>query len=228
MLTTPCRSAASTASAAGGLVLAGATRTLAAVRPAGKPLHPRGRLVTAVLRRHGVEPRTGVPWLDDSGVDEVLVRWSTAVGLPPGLPDVQGLAVRVPLAEGDQRTRHADLLFASTGKGRLTRFVLTVARSAYGRPLTTLMPYRSPRGPLVLAALPRSAGRFELACASPGGEWRPFAELTLSETQGPDPTISFDPVRNTVPGLQNYEAVRLLREPSYLVARRSRSEGGGA
>ena len=37
-----------------------------------------------------------------------------------------------------------------------------------------------------------------------------------------DPMVSFDPVRNAVPGLEQYRWVTRLREPSYAVARRSR------
>jgi hypothetical protein len=34
--------------------------------------------------------------------------------------------------------------------------------------------------------------------------------------------VSFDPTRNTVPGLENYDWVRRLREPSYGTARHTR------
>ena len=206
------------ASSAGGLALAGATRAVAAVRTAGKPLHPRGRVVVGRLRRTGAEPPTGVAWLDEPGDDEVLVRWSRAVGLPSPLPDIHGLALRVPRDDGG----HGDLLFATTGLGRLTRFVLTASGTPYGRPLTTLLPYRTAHGPLLLAAVGTGEGSFEIACASPSGPWRHVAHLDLSGTSGPDPEISFDPVRNTVPGLATYDLVHRLREPSYRTARRTR------
>lgn len=208
------------ASSAAGLALAGATRAVAAVRTAGKPLHPRGRVVMGRLRRTGAEPPTGVAWLDETGDDEVLVRWSRAVGLPSPLPDIHGLALRVPRDDGG----HGDLLFATTGLGRLTRFVLTASGTPYGRPLTTLLPYRTAHGPLLLAAVGTGEGRFEIACASPSGPWRHVAHLDLSDTEGPDPEISFDPVRNTVPGLAAYDLVRRLREPSYRTARRTRRD----
>jgi hypothetical protein len=38
--------------------------------------------------------------------------------------------------------------------------------------------------------------------------------------------VSFDPVRNVLPGLAPYDWVRRLREPAYLTARRSRSGVG--
>src|SRR5690242_17282611 len=106
---------------AGGVVLAATLSAVAAVRRAAKPLHPEGAVVLGRLERTGAQPGTGVPWLDDAGVDEVFVRRSRAVGLPDSLPDIHGLAVRVPVGPG-----HADLLFASTGRGLVTRFLLTV------------------------------------------------------------------------------------------------------
>lgn len=206
---------------AGGTVLAATFHVLNRIRPADKPLHPRGRLVPATLRRRGLSRATGVDWLDHPGVDEVVVRLSRAMGLPPNLPDIYGLAIRVPIAPD----RKADLLFATTGTGALTRYTLTLARSPQQRPQTTLLPYRSPAGPLLLAAIPRSESRFDLACASLRGRWRVFAELELDEAAllaDSDPTVSFDPVLNVVPGLEPYEWVRRLREGSYGEARRTR------
>ena len=213
------RSLARTAgSSAGGALLAVATRSLAAVRPAAKPLHPEGSLVRARIYRHGLSPGTGVPWLDAAGEDEVVVRLSRAIGLPGGLPDIHGLAIRIPLEGGG----HGDLLFASTGWGRLSRFVLTASRSPQGRPMTTLLPYQAPSGPLLLGARADGTETFELSCAPAGGDWRPFADLRLSQSPGGDGPIDFDPVVNQVPGLAQYPAVVRLREPSYRKARASR------
>ena len=216
MQTALSRVAASLA-AGGGSVLSGAARLLAA-RPAARPLHPKGTVVLAQLRRHGANPPTGVPWLDDHGVDQVLVRRSRAIGLPGALPDVHGLSLRVPLGAD----RYGDLLFAMTGLGPIGRFVLTGSRSGTGRPFTTLLPYATPTEPILLAAVPRDEDRFELACARSTGSWRPFADLVLSAEEGPDPLISFDPLLNPVPGLDNYGWVRRLREPAYRAARTSR------
>ncbi len=211
-------SARQTLAGLGGAALAGATRVVAAARDAAKPLHPTGEVMPARLTRIGARPRTGVPWLDEPGSDKVLVRESRAVGLPDGVPDIFGLAVRVDLGGG----RHGDLLFATTGLSRLGRFVLTPAFRGHGRPMTTLLPYRTPEGPLLLAATAVGDTELELSCASPTGPWRSFGHLTLSGTAGPDPLVSFDPLLNTVPGLENYDWVRRLREPAYWTARRGR------
>lgn len=216
-------SAVRAVSSAGGQVLRAAT-SLVAARPAAKPLHPRGTVVRGTLHRSGDEERTGAAWLDQAGDDKVLVRQSRAVGLPRPAPDIFGLAVRVPTTGGG----HGDLLFASTGLGRLTRFTLTAGLSPYGRPLTTLLPYRTPAGPVVLSATFRDERTLALAWAVGAGRWHQFAELSLDEapTIGPDASVSFDPVKNVLPGLEVYPWVRRLREPSYSTARASRRPGG--
>lgn len=206
------------AASVGGALLATATRTTSALRPAAKPLHPRGRVRQACLYRKGVEPMLGVEFLDAAGIDEVVIRESRAIGLPPALPDIHGLAIRVPNTDGS----HGDLLFASTGRGRFSRFVLSASRSTYGRPMTTLLPYRTAAGPVVLGA--RAAGHetVELSCAVGDGPWHHFADLRLSGQDAGDADISFDPVQNRLPGLDQYGWVERLREPSYDEARSRR------
>jgi hypothetical protein len=207
------------ASSAGGQVLRAATKVITA-RPAAKPLHPRGSVVKGTLRRFGAGVETGSAWLDQPGDDQVLVRESRALGLPSPAPDIFGLAVRVPTEGG----RQGDLLFASTGLGRLTRFTLTVARSPLGRPMTTLLPYRTPAGAVVMSAVFRDETTVTLAWAIASGAWHPFAELLLHEdpVDEADAPLQFDPVRNALPGLGTYDWVRRLRAPAYKTARRSR------
>lgn len=202
--------AASTA----GSILAGASRALTWTRPSRKPLHPAGDVVTGRLVRSGGDEPSGVAWLDTPGEDDVVVRFSRAIGLPRALPDIFGIAVRVPVDDGC-----ADVLLATTGLGRLTRFVLTGGRGIGARPLTTLLPYRGPDGPILLAARATGELTFELLWARGVGDWVRFARLEVGDTAGPDPAISFDPVRNPLPGLDFYPWVRRLREPAYRAAR---------
>jgi hypothetical protein len=212
--------AAEGASAIGSL-LAGTARQLTRIRRSPKPLHPAGTVVTGTLTRTGTE-KSGVDWLDGSGTDEVVVRVSRAIGLPGAVPDIYGLALRIPTDQG-----HADVLLAMTGLGRLTRFMLTVGREITARPLTTLVPYRTSRGPLLIAAkaLEPDPGddptglRFELLWSVGVGDWVRFADLVIPSTSGPDPEISFDAVTHPPPGLQNYPWVRRMREPAYQAAR---------
>jgi hypothetical protein len=215
------RSIADTLASSGGAVLGGLFSVAARIRPTAKPLHPRGKLLRADVTRTGLDAVTGVPWLDEPGDDQALVRVSRAIGLPDRLPDVRGLAVRVFTADGG----FGDLLLATTGVGRSTRYLL-LPRTSAQRPHTTLLPYRTPGGPLLLGALPTSSpARFDLVCASPRGSWRRFGSLRIgtSPTEpDPDPLMAFDPMLNTLRGLTPYEWVRHLRERAYAAARDSR------
>lgn len=213
---------AATTSSAAGAVLAGASRTLTWSRRRPKPLHPVGEVVAGKLvRRGGTEP-SGVPWLDEAGTDDVIVRFSRAIGLPRPLPDIFGIAVRVRVDD-----RPADLLLATTGLGRLTRLVLAPATSRGSRPFTTLLPYRGPRGPLFIAARPvadldrpgPARPALELLWSRGFGPWVEFGRIDLAGTSGPDPSISFDPIAHPLPGLGIYRWVRRLREPAYRAAR---------
>ena len=209
--------ASATASSAGTL-LAAATRGVGAVRQAPKPLHPRGSVAVArVSRCDGA--RAGVTWLDEPDSDLVLVRRSRAAGLPRGWPDVHGLALRVALTRGGV----GDLLLASTGWGPRGRFLLHAGRHPETLFFGSLLPYRSAIGPVVLGALPRAHDSWVLLWARARGPWQPFAQLELGPTL-PDEKVSFDPVLNRLPGLEQYDALARLRLPAYRAARRSRSE----
>lgn len=203
-----------------GHVLAGAV-TLLTRRPADKPMHPRGEVLTARLRRTGApgEP-TGAAFLDEAGDDEVLVRFSRSVGLPAPWPDVNGLAVRVPTA--DAAAPHADVLLSGTGHGRLTRYLLAPSRRDRGRFLGTLVPYGSPVGAVHLGARALDDTTWELAWARAGSGWTRFATLELDDAPGRDLAISFDAVTVAPPGLEVYGWYRRLRGPSYAAARRAR------
>jgi len=190
----------------------------------GKPMHPRGAVFTGVLERRGAGPVPwGAPWLDEPAVDDVVVRLSRGFGLPERLPDLLGLAVRVPGEEP------VDLLLTSAGLGRFTRFLLLPRRDpacGYG----SLMGYRSDAGTLRFAAIPEwrrpPAGRplrFTLAAAPGRRPLRPFARLTLTAPADPiDPDVRFDAVLHPPPGLVPDGPLARVRAPAYALARRSR------
>jgi len=54
----------------GGSLPATAARATSAIRPAAKPLHPRGGVRRACLHRTGVDPAIGVEFLDAAGIAE--------------------------------------------------------------------------------------------------------------------------------------------------------------
>ncbi|TYP87872.1 phosphodiesterase [Blastococcus xanthinilyticus] len=198
----------------------------------GRPMHPRGAVLDAVVERHGGTPPFGVPWLDAVGTEQVLVRMSRGAGLPAPLPDVLGLAVRLTGDDGSP----VDLLLSSTGRGPLTRLV-PVPRSDAAVPYSSIMAYRSAAGPVRVAALPATATApsdpepvaraaaaggiaFDLAAAIGTGEWRTFAHLRGTGAGRPlDPPIRFDAVRNAPPGLAATGPMARFRAPAYATAR---------
>lgn len=202
---------------AGG-ALGGVFGAVARVRPTLKPLHPRGQVISARLERHGLVPPVGAPWLDEPGTDSVVVRRSKAVGTPGRVPDFYGLAIRAPLPDG----RFGDLLLASTGTLPVARHLLRPTTSA-DTPVTTLLPYRTASGPVLVGAFPTGEATLELRVATLTGPWRTFATLHLLDdaTHASDSDVRFDPVINPLPGLAPYRWVNLLREPAYFAARRN-------
>jgi hypothetical protein len=186
-----------------------------------KALHPQGGVRQGMVLRQGLGARTGVRWIDEPGRDRVLLRLSRATGLPKFLPDILGLALRVPYEGGG----HGDLLLATTGTGAVGRFILRPTRRP-GRPYGSLMPYRSPTGPLLLAAFPLAddGTRFELGCAALRGAWTRFGVLEVRSgwEDALDAPLSFDPVLNEVPGLHSYNWTAQLRRFPYAASRRAR------
>jgi hypothetical protein len=221
-----------------GAVLGGLSGVAALAR-GDKPLHPRGQVLDAVVRRTGTSEQFGAVWLDEPGEDRGLGRLSRSVGLPAGLPDILGLALRFETAGGK---RH-DLLLATTGLTALTRFVLIPRRDPAVSPYTCLLPYVTDRGPVVLAATPLGAGStgrgvdpdvgpaadlsFRLLAAPPLGTWRQFGtlDLTARPDREIDPPLRFDPVLNPLPGLRWSPLLARLREPAYAAARRHAPSG---
>jgi hypothetical protein len=202
----------------------------------GKPMHPRGAVFEGVLERRGAMSPSGVAWFDAVATDAVLVRMSRGAGLPAPLPDLLGLAVRLPGGP-----EPVDLLLTTTGRGRLTRLVPLPRRDA-GAVYSSIMAYRSDAGPVRIAALPEQDDvpsdprplaavvdgpglTFTLAVARGLGAWRPFARLTLVATAEPlDPDVRFDAVLHPPPGLVADGPMARFRAPAYARARIARQE----
>jgi hypothetical protein len=198
-----------------GAVLGAAFGAAALVRRT-KPLHPIGQVGTGVLDVTDPRPGLGVPLLAEERSHTCLVRWSRAAGLPEPLPDVEGFAIRF-----DAPT--ADMLFASTGTGAVSRFLLVPRAAGHHGPQTTLLPVASEAGPLMFRLTPETdtgepPSRLSLAVATGTRSWD--AVGSLSCVWGPDRPIRFDPVEHVLPGTEQYPVVRVLREPAYFMARR--------
>jgi hypothetical protein len=195
-------------------------------------MHPRGAVFSAVLHRQGSDPAWGVPWLDTTATEDVVVRLSRGAGLPAPLPDLLGLALRLPAGTGTP----IDLLLSTTGRGAVTR-LLPAPRRDSAAVYSSIMGYRSDAGTLRFAALPEDDGvpsepaplagevaraglSFTLAAARGLGPWRPFARLVLGEPAEPlDPGIRFDAVLHPPPGLVPDGPMARFRAPAYAKAR---------
>lgn len=192
-----------------------------------KALHPRGEVVEGLIGRRGAVGRTGVPWFDEAGTNHVAVRFSRSLGLPVPRPDILGMALRI----ATQPNQFGDVLLATTGTGVLGRYVLFPARRHGLRAYTSLFPYKTVAGPLLLAAIPTpgSPRHYELAYSTPTGPWQPFGTLELTQTtyRSQDLDLSFDPVQNVVPGLETYDWAAQLRKFSYAASRRAREHRHG-
>ncbi len=203
----------------------------------GKPMHPRGVVCVAVLERHGGDRVWGVPFLDATAREDVVVRLSRGAGLPSPLPDLLGLAVRLDADAGEP----VDLLLSTTGRRRLTR-VLPVLRRDAASAYSSIMAYRSDAGPLRIGALPTTARvpsdpgplaatvrhrplEFVLAAARGLEEWQPFATLSVGDpVPALDPDLHFDAVRHPPPGLVPDGPLARLRAPSYAAAQAARGD----
>ena len=200
-----------------GAVLGATFGAVAKVRRT-KPLHPEGRVGEATLVVTDPLPELGVPLLEARGNHRCLVRWSRAAGLPSPLPDVEGLAVRL-------EEPRADLLFASTGSSSVGRFLLAPRAPGSHGTQTTLLPVASRAGALLFAVSPVDPDdepplRYTLSVARGTGDWQEVGHLQV-DSWGPDEPTRFDPVTHQLPGTEQYSVVRMLREPSYLLARRA-------
>ncbi|MEU9018382.1 DUF1990 family protein [Actinomadura sp. NPDC048394] len=210
-------------------------RTFTALAKArgGRPLHPRGVVLDAVLRLSGTSRFWGVPLLDDAVELRGLARLSRSIGLPAPYPDVLGLALRwrQPSEDGDPAT--AELLLATTGHGRAGRHLLRPANhwgpGFYG----SLLPYTAGDRYVLLgafarravpadpAALARAAGEgpitLDLVVATGLGPWERFGELVLTgpaRTDDREP-VRFNPVRHPIPGLRPAGPLQQVRGRAY-------------
>jgi hypothetical protein len=209
-----------------------------------RSLHPVGAGYRGHLEIAGDRHRwPGVPLLERAATYPALVRCSRSTGLPEPLPDVLGIAVRLPGAYGDGADQ--DLLFSSAPDRAVLRGVLFPARSFLRGAFSTLLPYQVGRRRLVLwlrpvPKRPGGGGRafaqlrravdgtagFELWAG--GGLRRPRVIGRLSLT-GPLPDGVADQVRfnpwTTGPGLRPAGWVNRLRRPSYAASQEGWNDG---
>ena len=186
-----------------------------------KPLHAVGSTWVADLRVDAPLPDLGIPLLAERGVHPCQVRVSRAMSTQPGWWDIGGLAVRLPAAGASGQP--ADLLFATTGTGRISRHVLRPVRRAAARPLTTLLPTRAGGHSVTMLVRPATdedePREYELAVAVDGGTWDVVGLVQLRH-ELEDAPIRFDPVVDELEGTTAPAWVVAVREPAYRWSRR--------
>lgn len=211
-----------------GAALAAATRAAAKLRR-DKPLHRRGVVGRGRLVVDRPWPRTEARILASPGSYRVKARWSLATSLPPplaGLPDVAGLALRI--GGAGVGGADADLLFAASGSGRITRHLLAPRPLRTHGPLSSLVPMKTRAGGFVLAIVPLGPQRqrpemappetYVLRVAPVGGNWRRVGRLELSWSES-DEAIRFHPIERPPAGMFWPSWVLRLRGPAYRAAR---------
>ncbi|MCP2623947.1 phosphodiesterase [Mycolicibacterium smegmatis] len=171
--------------------------------------HPSGVLARGTLDRtapigEGLPVRTG----------DVVGRVSKGIGSPGSVPDIAGLAWRMPPETPDMLW---DVLLASTLIGN--RFALWPATAWTDVTFASLMPYRFDGGLWWLRArlttpidgsglsvdavadqIQSGSVDFDIDQAAVGSGFRPLARLSL-HTVIEDEDVSFDPVLNTTAGV---------------------------
>jgi hypothetical protein len=178
-----------------------------------RALHPRGAVVPGRVRRSGLRwAPVGVPWIDEPGEDRARVRLSRGVGLPPPLPDLLGLTLRI-----DGR---GDLLLTTAA----LRYVLVPRVDPRQATYTSIVPFHTSTGRVMIGAVPAPSG-FSLRVAGVVGGWREFAVLTLDDAPGAAPddaALDADPMRHPIEGLVMPGWLARTREPAYDASRRGR------
>jgi hypothetical protein len=204
-----------------------------------RSLHPDGASYHATVH---VEGGGGVPLLAQPASHAAIVRFSRGAGLPPALPDVLGLAVR--LCDVHGQGLHQDLLMATSAKPTvLYHLLLPAVRGPFGQPYSTILPYRAGEGVRLFGALPlrppaRGAGtdlevfaaaaargqaRFVLAMAAPFRGWRRIGTIEVGAPLDAEvgEGLRFNPW-NTGGGIRPVGPFQGLRDPAYSASQRAR------
>ena len=207
-----------------------------------RSLHPDGASYHATVRLDGSGEPAGVPLLARPASHAALVRFSRGVGLPPAVPDVLGLALRLCDVHGPGR--HQDLLMATSAKPPvLHHLLLPGVRGPFGQPYSTILPYRAGDSVRLFGALPlrrpardersdleeftaaaaRGEARFALAVAAPFRGWRAIGLIELGAPLEAEvgERLRFNPW-NTGGGIRPAGPFQGLRDPAYSASQRAR------
>lgn len=169
---------------------------------------------------------------------DAIVRFSRALGLPSPLPDLLGMAVKLPNVYGTGWDQ--DWLLVTSGTDPVSRHLLLPAWDLLGRPYSTVLPYRRPGGSVTFGARalqPASARsiqqlaesiqggvEFEFTIAPEGGDHVRIGTIRLLGISAtPAHPLRFNPW-NTSSELRPSGALNELRRDTYRASQQARPD----
>ena len=181
--------------------------------------HPRGEGFQADFEGdRPLDRDAGVPLLAERATHEAKVRLSRAIGFPPPLPDVLGLAFRI-------ETGPQDFLLVSSGRPPGLRHLLLPTRAGFDdNRYSSILPYRVGKDLRLVGAIPAGPLEYDVALAGLRGDWEPFARLRLRAALAGEETerLELNPW-NTTAGLKPVGPLNGLRRASYAGSQRGRA-----
>jgi hypothetical protein len=170
---------------------------------------------------------------------------SRGAGVPQGLPDVLGLAIKLPDFNGPRKDQ--DFLLVSAASAPVARHLLLPATAFGSRTFSTVLPYQVDGEVLLYGTLPsppekRATGleltkldealeegrlRFRFAIATLTGPWRRIGELQLERrlSQELSDKLQFNPW-NTSEGIRPVGPLNRLRADAYPASQKARDARG--
>lgn len=172
--------------------------------------HPRGDACTALVTiADGDHPLHAL-----AGEHDAIVRRSRGIGLPPPLPDVDGVAIKLLGAHGPDA--HQDLLLVSSLPGVGVRHLL-VPVAARAEAYSSLVRYRNASGVrFLVGATPDGPNRLVLATATLRAAWVPVGTVELRDELDPEASqrLRYSPW-HTGAGVQPIGVLNRLRREAY-------------
>lgn len=154
-------------------------------------IHAEGEVFAAALEILDGAERLDVPLVRGPRRRDALVRFSRGASLPDVMPDVLGLAVRVPDADGAGGAQ--DLLLSTSRRPPLVRYLPWPARDLLRSTYSSLTMFEIDGDRLLVGACGAHGthgarrpadvpgGRLLLATAPARGPWEPFARLVVGQ-----------------------------------------------
>jgi hypothetical protein len=205
---------------------AGVFATLAKLRRA-RGVHPHGIGFGGVLTLQTGPGLDLIPGLGAPRSVPAVLRLSRSFGLPRPLPDLLGVAVKLPDMHGPGHDQ--DFLLVSALDGRLSKYVPLPAPRYSWRAYSSLIPYRSD-GRLVLPGALHAAEhgdlRFRLAVAPALGRFTSFGEIRVTHRlpQSEVQALRFNPFHTAQSLTPAGGPLNAMRRAAYPASQRARRD----